>query len=411
MVVQQLAQNEPKSAGQPSVALASRDPSATLERPIRVLHLLHWLTMGGVERWLINTLQTIDREVVAMDFCCQGSTRGNLVSQVEGLGARVWHVPLGVTHLRYTAQLRQLLQRERYDIVHNHLTVYAGLPTWLAAQQGIPTIVSFHNTDFAATAITNPLLLKLRNLYARWSVPLALRHASVITGCSTAVLDAVGQQYPFDASRKETQTLYYGVETPPPIEGKERDAIRAELKLNPAHKLIMHVGRFDEQKNHRGLLAIAQRLIAAHPHCHFALVGDGPLHGWINAEIQRLQLQNNVHLLGLRHDVTRLLRAADLLLLPSRWEGFPVVALEASAAGLPVVCSDLPGLRESIIDGKTGFLIPTEATDCFVQVLCQLIQDPALIAQMGAAGRKRVCQNFSNAVTSQRLTALYAACI
>ncbi len=374
-------------------------------RKTRVLHLIHWLTTGGIERWLLNMLQSVDRERYQLDIACKGANVGELAPLAETFGARVWHVPLDWTHVRYARQLRTLIRQEQYDIVHNHLTIYAGMPTLVAKWAHLPTIVSFHNTDYASDTIFHPLGRTLRDVYGKVSINLALQFADVITGCSEDVVRSIGEQY--HGLPSKTQVLYYGVRVPEPLTADERALVRHELGCPEDAPLIVHVGRFAPQKNHAGLLEIAHRVIQHNPRTMFVLVGDGPLRPDIEANIRTEGLTANVRLLGIRQDVERILAAADIFLLPSLWEGFPIVSLEASASGLPIVSSNVPGLREAVVDGTTGLLLPVDHPDAFANALIRLIEDPSMRKGLGAAGRQRVVTNFSRHASALKLCAIY----
>jgi glycosyltransferase involved in cell wall biosynthesis len=159
------------------------------------------------------------------------------------------------------------------------------------------------------------------------------------------------------------------------------------------------------------LLDLAARTLSEHPDAHFALVGDGRLRPAVEAEIERRGLARQVHLLGIRNDVERILSASDLFLLPSQLEGMGIGALEAQAAGLPVVGSDIPGIRAAVRDGETALLFPLDSPAAFVQGLSRLIRDSTLRSRLGHAGRRRIVDNFTRRRTARELCRLYDACV
>lgn len=375
------------------------------KQPPRVLHLINWLNPGGIERWLLQLLREVDRERYEMDIACKGAALGSLAAEAVALGARVWHTSFDWTHIRYAYKLRALIQSEGYDIIHNHLTVYAGLPALVAKILHVPTVLSFHNTSHTSDVLFNSRLQKLRNLYAQVSIPLAARHAQIVTGCSAGVVAANIDMY--SIRPEKARVLYYGVASAPVFSASQRQAVRHQLNVPPEAPLIVHIGRFAPQKNHAGLLCIASQLLAAYPSAIFALIGEGPLRSEIEAEIQTRKLGSSFRVLGVRRDVEAILSAADMLLLPSLWEGLPMVALEASAAGLPIVGSDLPGMREIVAHEQTGILVPVNATEAYVKALQALLDNAPRRKSMGAAGRQRIQHHFSRAVSTQNLYALY----
>ncbi len=371
----------------------------------KVLHLVTTLNPGGIERWLLDMLRTVDRKRYEMDFCCKGLTEGQLAPQAKALGAKVWHNPLYWTHIRYGLRLRQIIEGKGYSLVHNHLTVYAGFPAYIASLAGVPSITSLHNTAFESAKILNPVLRRLRSLYARLSIRMAIRMSKAITGCSQGVLDALERQY--DIGGIPSHVLYYGIDIPDAANAMQHSQFRRELGLSEQTQIVVHIGRFAAQKNHAGLVRIAQMVLRTNPLACFVLIGDGPLHHDIETMVEELGLSKAFRFLGIRHAVEQILTCCDVFLFPSKWEGFGLVALEANAAGIPVVGSDVPGIREAVEDGKTAFLCPREDESAFARAVCQLLNDPALRRQMGKNGIERVRSQFSKEKSAGELCRLY----
>ena len=141
---------------------------------------------------------------------------------------------------------------------------------------------------------------------------------------------------------------------------------------------------------------------------HLLIVGDGPLRSEVENQVRALQLKSSVHLLGMRRDIPRLLQASDVLVLSSRgWEGLPLTVLEAMAAALPVVASDVGGTGEALQDGETGYLYPPGDAATLASLLLRLAGDPALAAAMGRSGLARVRQYFGVGRMVQETAALY----
>ena len=375
----------------------------------KILHLVTTLGPGGIERWLLDMLRTISRDQCAIDFCCRGATTGLMASQAEALGARVWHNPLHWTHIGYGLRLREILQSEGYNLVHNHLTVCAGLPVLVARLAGVPSILSFHNTTFQTREL-GLVHRHLRGLYAWLNISVASRMSQAITGCSQGVLHALEQRYNI-ADPVPRHVLYYGVCIPQAPDTILRSRLRRELSLAKHTQIVVHVGRFVPQKNHAGLLRIAQQVIQASPSTCFVLIGDGPLRREIEVQVERLGLTLSFRFLGIRDDVERILTCCDLLLCPSVWEGFGLVAIEANAAGIPVVASDVPGLREAVEQGETGFLCHPGDESVFAETVCRLLGDINLRRRLGQNGIRRVRNRFSKERSARELCQLYDWCL
>ena len=322
------------------------------------------------------------------------------------MGSKVFLNPLRPTHVGYARRLKRILRDNNYDIVHNHMANYSGIGTWVGKRAGTPVITSFHNTAFPPETWTRaPLLRQARGAYSKLSMGYAVRRSDYVTGCSRATLQTVVP----DDLRPTDRVLYYGVEVPP-LE-TDTSSLRQSLGLDRDAKVVLHVGRLIEQKNHSALLRVFKQVTQSVENVHLLLVGDGPLREDIEQQINSLGLSPSVTLLGIRSDVPTLMQASDLLIFPSLHEGFGLVATEANAAGIPVVGSSIPGLTEAVEDGVTGFLHDLADEDAMAVSVTKLLGDPELAAKMGRAGRERVQREFTTSISARRLSDLYDECL
>lgn len=374
--------------------------------PIRVLHLITWLNPGGIERWLISMLRAVDREQVLMDFCCKGPNIGNLAGQAKALGAAVYHCPLDLTHLGFLRRFAKIVHSGKYSILHNHLQLYSGVGVFAAKRCNIPVITNFHNTSFPPQAIPNlPFIHKLRDIYGNISMGYAVRHSDIIMGDAQATLDYIDGRFQIPPGHE--MLLHYGVQLTTPEEESQKQNFRAELGLDGEQLMITHVGRFLAQKNHEGLVRIAEKVIARDRRAHFVLVGDGHLRGMIEDMVRTRNLMKHFTFLGIRSDVEKILSCSDIFFFPSLWEGIPVAVLEAMAAYLPVVGSDPPEMRETVLDGETGLLWPVHDEEGMAEQVLDLMADPGKRQDMGAAGRRVVEAEFSLEAGAERLCKVY----
>lgn len=186
-------------------------------------------------------------------------------------------------------------------------------------------------------------------------------------------------------------TVHNGVT--PRAPSRPRDALRAEWNVGEAPVLLM-VARFAEQKGHALLLDALPAVLAAHPKSIILLAGDGELLLPVARSIAGLGLAGAVRMLGPRADVPDLMALADLLVLPSAFEGLPLVALEAMAACLPVIATDAPGNSEVVEDGTTGRLVAADPRS-FAAGIIDLLGDRKRLSAMGQAGCERQQHLFS----------------
>jgi glycosyltransferase involved in cell wall biosynthesis len=167
----------------------------------------------------------------------------------------------------------------------------------------------------------------------------------------------------------------------------------------PANKpRIVIIGRLTAQKGYFDLLSALALVVHKIP-AQLLIIGDGPLKPQILTRIADLKLQNMVHLLGVRRDVRDILSYADLFILPSYWEGFPAVILEAMSQKVPVIATDVSGSRELVVTGETGILVPPGQPDLLAASIQRLLEKPEESIKMGYQGREKAIQ-----FTVQRMT-------
>jgi len=181
----------------------------------------------------------------------------------------------------------------------------------------------------------------------------------------------------------------------------------AELGVAAGRRAIVCVGRLDEQKRSAWLAMHAPQLFERLPQHDLVFVGDGPQRDIIYSTSKQLGVADRVHLVGRRDDVPRVLRACDLLVLPSAWEGMPNVVLEAMAAALPVVATQVEGVCELLGPGAAAQTIPVGDQEALVLQAFSLLSHPTHSQQVGAENQRRVRENFSLPAMCEAYAALY----
>lgn len=340
--------------------------------PLRVLQVCgEPFAGGGQESYLMNMYRHIDRERVQFDFYTPFANRmPAMTAEIEALGGRVWAsgFPFGEDNRDYFRRgLSAFLEEHRYSIVHLHSgSIYAlAVGAKLARKSGAAhVIVHSHCGGFAnlryrvARAATRHALLTYptdyyacSHLAARWKFPPSVIRAGKYTVLKNAVDTSVLRYDP--ALRQETRR-------------------RLGLGDRPT---VGHVGRFALQKNHRFLIEVFAALLRRLPDAQLVLVGEGELVDEVLGQVDKLGLEDRVHYLGVRQDVPALMNAFDLLLLPSFFEGLPVVGVEAQACGLPVVTST--GVtRELPVEDLATYLPLADGADRWAQAVCGALTTP-----------------------------------
>lgn len=290
--------------------------------------------------------------------------------------------------IRCFSELRQTLRKIRPDIISTHSTKAGFIGRIAARTLGIPTLFTAHGWGFTEG---RPPLQAL----AFWAVErtTAAWAARIITVCESDRIAALRTRV---AASDRLITIHNAM---PDID----KTLRAKPGKSPA--LLVMVARLSHWKDQPTLLHALSGLQDLE--WQLELVGDGPLRGQLEALVQTLGLASRVTFLGFRRDVPERMAEAQLFLLISKWEGFPRSILEAMRAGLPVIASDVGGVKESVVDGTTGFVVPRRDTVRLRECLRKLITCPELRISMGQAGRARYEENFTFDRLVERTTKVY----
>jgi glycosyltransferase EpsF len=314
---------------------------------------------------------------------------------------------LTLSHVGFLTGLRRILKGNAYDLVHNHLGMYSGPPVWVANRAGVPIITTFHNTHFPPQLPMFSIfgLSWLRAVYGRTSISYALNRSDHLTVISRGVMDEVIPDR--SELRAKSSVCYYGLRIPPPAGIEAKTLFRQSLGWPGDVPLVIHVGRFHDQKNHFGLLKVFQLVLRELPRAKLVMLGVGPLLESVKAYVSEHELRESVRILGPTDDAASVIAKADVLLFPSRFEGFGLVALEANAVEVPVVGSDVVGLNEAVENGETACLWDVDDTRAMAASVIRILSDPAYARQLGRAGRARAERLFSAQASAERLLDLY----
>jgi glycosyltransferase involved in cell wall biosynthesis len=176
-------------------------------------------------------------------------------------------------------------------------------------------------------------------------------------------------------------------------------------------RTVLCVGRLESQKGHLTLLEAIEPLLDRYPRVHVLIVGDGPLREDLLKWIASYGRSDRIHLAGWQPDVPGLMRAAAVFVLPSLWEGMPNVVLEAMAAGLPVIASDVEGVREVITHGQTGLIVNLSAMGDLESKLVNVLDAPHEASRMALAAQNTIREAFTVDRAVAAYTALYRSLI
>ncbi len=211
----------------------------------------------------------------------------------------------------------------------------------------------------------------------------------------------------FNYPREQTSVIRRGIPLKK-VEGNfHSEKLRTELGLESTDKIVMHIGNFSPEKNHKFLLDIFEKIKDHHPGIKLVCVGNGILFDTIKVEIQRMNLQSTVYLLGFRKDIPEILAASDCFVLASKVEGVPGVILEAGTQRKPSIATNVGGVSEVLIDGHTGFLIEDFDKKVFKVKLLEVLLNDDLRLKLGENAYDLVLNEFNPLKNAQKFEELY----
>lgn len=181
----------------------------------------------------------------------------------------------------------------------------------------------------------------------------------------------------------------------PPSPGEGRLPTEVANLIAPADRLVVSAGRLGEPKGYPYLIDAMGTVLASEPDARCIVAGDGPLADQLRARAESRGVAERVHFVGELDGIAELLDRAQLFVMSSLWEGLPYVILEAMAAGLPVVATNVGGCPELVEDGTTGLIVAPGQAELLAKAILALLGDPEKSARMGAAGRARATNEFS----------------
>ncbi len=345
---------------------------------IRVLEILATLKRAGAENVAVSLVCGLDPDrfdggVVSL----YDAVPGGFEAALDERGIAVWH--LGKRHgldPRMWPRLRRVIREFQPDILHTHSYIlrYALPATGLRERAMVHTVHNLAEKDV--------------DVIGRAINRVAFRLGAIPVAVSTAVERSFRRTYGFGPAAVIPNGVNVG--------GFFRPDVRKEWRRAHGFEdddiLVASVARLDPQKDPLSLIRAFSQGPARCDRCHLLLAGEGTLREAALRCAQSRGVVGRVHFLGVRPDVPELLSASDLFALASRWEGGPLVVVEAMAAGLPVVATTVGGINEMVEPGKTGLLAPPGDIDTLADGMALLVNDSERRRAMGETARARAAK-------------------
>ncbi len=327
---------------------------------MRVLQCVNNMHRAGLETMLMNYYRNIDRTRLQFDFLMHREERSDYDDEIEALGGRIYRVPrlYPQNYPAYFSYMKEFFANHpEYRIVHSHIDAMSYLPLLAAKKAGVPVRIAHSHSSGIDLDLKYPLKQYFRH-----------RLGSVTTHC-------------FACGREAGKFLFRGREfavvpnavNPAEFHYSETVRQRKREELNLSDRLVLgHVGRMSYPKNHEFLLRMFSQLLERRTDALLLLVGTGEKEKELKEKVQSLGIAPSVLFLGNRTDVCELYQAMDVFVLPSHFEGIPLVGIEAQYAGLPCLFSEGVPSEVRISEG-CRFLSLSEPIESWVDNVLSLV--------------------------------------
>jgi glycosyltransferase involved in cell wall biosynthesis len=359
---------------------------------LRILFVNSIQMFGGGEIWMLTTLTELQRRGHHVGLLCRPGTELTRRAVIAG-------IPVHTLLMRgdfdpiTIFEVYRFLKRECYQIILTNMDKelrFAGIAARLA---GIRHVFPRRGIDYP-----------LKN---KWRYRFAYHHlAWRVIANSQATKHALLRNAPW-LEEDRISVVYNGID-PGRFEGSSKTDLRRELEIERAAPIIGFVGHLDERKGIHTLLPAIKQVHSQFPAPIFLLVGEGQLECHIRNWCLQHKIDSNVRLVGFRDDIPEIMKSIDMLVLPSLWEGFGIVLIEAMAAAKACVTTNVSSMPEIVVDGETGLIVPANDAAALSDAIIKLLMKPQLLSELGENGRQRVFNMFTLSGMVDRLESIFS---
>jgi len=355
-------------------------------KKLKVLEMIDRPFLGGGQAVLLALARHLDRARFEVAVCAQGG--GPLEEEVRKIGLDFWPASFRRRpSLRPVRDVRRHLAANGVDILHTHGGVAGVFGRMAARAAGTPVIVhTIHGIHYLH--YRNPVMKKAFILLERF----LSRKTSAVVFVSIADLMQAAK---YRLAKPDRLRLVRNGAAGPPESDPGRNRRIFELRLKFRSPLVGSVARLHRQKGVADLIQAADPILRGCPEATIVVAGGGPLESRLRKDVVRRGLDRRVLLLGERADAGDLMSLFDVFVLPSLWEGLPLVLIEAAALGKPIVATRIDGTSEVIRDGETGLLVPSRDPGALAEAVLGLLRDPDRARGLGERARKEIPPAFS----------------
>ena len=365
-------------------------------RPVRVVHVIKGLRRAGAEVLLAEGLRAADRGRFHLSYAYFVAAHDDVEADLRALGAAVhcFDTPGAAAMLASVGRVARHLRRVRADVVHAHLPLSGAVARLAGRAAGVPVVYTEHN-------VVEPYH-PLTRLASRATWALQDRVLAVSPDVARSARRHGGRRVP-------VQVVTNGIDTDRfDRQRVDGGACRRALGVPPGALVVGAVAGFRRQKRLDVWLEAARRVRAEVPGAHFVLVGDGELRPDVERAVAEHGLGGAVRLVGVQDDVRPYLAAMDVFMVSSEYEGLPLAPLEAMSMGVPVVATDVAGVRGVVRPGEVGALVPFGGGAAgLASAVVGLARDPARRERQGRAARALAVGSYGLERMQRELEAVY----
>lgn len=373
--------------------------SVPRKRKTNILFIHQEMGVGGAEELRSVLINNINKEKFSVSLCCIGKI-GEIGQELsdKGFCIRALKKGWGLHNIFSIFALLKIIKQCKPDIVHTCL-FYANFHGRIAAKiAGVPIIIAEEqNVD----------KWKKRYLIFLFIDWLLSKITDRIIACSQAVKDFIAENEKITTKKLLFISNAFDLNKFINHSSADKEKVKGSFGLNNGDRIIGTIGSLSLRKGHIYLIKAMKEIVLEEPSCKLLMIGAGPLEKDLRKEVDWLGLARQIIFTGLQRDIFNLLSILEILILPSLWEGLPLVTLEAMAMAKPVIASRIPGVTEVVIDGENGTLVPPRDSRLLAKAILDLLKDTNRCKRMGELGKARVLRYYNPQSYVSKMETLY----